>query len=79
MEIFSSSLNMSSQNWAGLILIFTAWVNQRHAEKMLEKAFDMPEDTKTDRICRQIQMLENRVWSQSWWIFFAIGVVVFFV
>ena len=63
----------------GVLIMITASVNTRHSEKQIDKAFDMSEDTKTDRICRQIRMLETRVWSQSWEIIFCIGVVVVFI
>jgi hypothetical protein len=65
--------------WVGLFLLLCFFINGRHAEKQQDRAWDMPVDNATDRVCRQIHLLETRVWVMSWWIIGGIGVVLIFI
>jgi hypothetical protein len=49
-----------------LIILVVALVNLRNAEEQQDMAFDMDRNTAADRICRQIRLLETRVWTQTW-------------
>ena len=62
----------------GIVLLLVAYINHRHAVKQQDAAFDMPDDTDTQKICRQIRLLETRVWILSWWIVAAIGTILLF-
>jgi hypothetical protein len=66
-------------SWLAIGLMVAALLNHRHAEKQQDVAFNMPQETDTDRICRHISLLETRVWVQSWWIIAAISVILFFI
>jgi hypothetical protein len=65
--------------WAGVCLLFCAFINHRHAEKQQDEAFNMPESNETDRLCRQIRLLETRIWLQTWWIIAAIAIGILFI
>ncbi len=64
---------------AGILLLIVAFLNSRRATEQQDTAFDMPENTDTDRICRHIRLLETRVWVIGHWIVFSIGLVLVFI
>ncbi len=49
-----------------LVILVVALVNLRHAEEQQDIALDMNRNSAADRICRQIRLLETRVWIQTW-------------
>jgi hypothetical protein len=57
-------------------MCFLALVNVRHASKQQEAAWDMPDDKDTEIICRQIRLLETRVWIMGWSIIGAMGLLI---
>ena len=77
MDSLLSNLKSSSP-WIGIGLLLISVLNHRHAVKQQDEAWDMEPDTETGMICRQIRLLETRVWVQSWWIIsaIAIGIIV---
>ena len=60
----------------GLLLCIIALVNVRHATSQQDAVWDMPEDTDTEKTCRQIRLLETRVWVIGWEIIGAIGILI---
>ena len=49
-----------------LVILAVALVNLRNAEEQQDMALDMDRRSAADRICRQIRLLETRVWTQTW-------------
>jgi len=78
-DMYGNDIKSLVKDGIGVLVVISSCVNIRHSEKQIDKAFDMPENTQTDRICRQIRMLETRVWSQSWEIVLCFGLVVIFI
>lgn len=64
---------------AGICLVIIAFMNARHATEQQDAAFDMPESSDTEKICRQIRLLETRIWVLGHWIVLSIGLVLIFV
>lgn len=75
LQYFKSNPNVL----VGCLLLVMVLFNVRHALKQQDAAFDMPEDTDVNRICRQIRMLETRVWSMGWKLFAAVALLLLFI
>lgn len=67
------------KEWTGVALFVMAVMNVRHALTQQDEAFDLPEETATDRLCRQIRFVEMRIWVLGWYLFGAIALLIFFV
>ena len=72
-------LKSHPSSWIGIVLLLVAFINNRHAVKQQEAAWDMPDDTDTQKICRQLRLLETRIWVLGWWIIAAIGTILLFI
>lgn len=72
-------INSSPKIIVGIMLAVGAVINAWHAGKQQDKAFDMPANSDTERICRQIRLLETRIWVIGFWVVFSIGLIIIFV
>jgi len=63
----------------GIILVVIAFLDAQHASEQQDAAFDMPENSDTEKICRHIRLLETRIWLLGHWIVLSIGLVLIFV
>jgi len=72
-------INSSPKIIAGIMLSIGGAINAWHAGKQQDKAFDMPENSDAERICRQIRLLETRIWVIGFWVVFSIGLIIIFV
>lgn len=64
---------------AGICLVIIFFMNARHATEQQDAAFDMPENSDTERICRHIRLLETRIWVLGHWIVLSIGLILIFI
>ena len=63
----------------GVFLIISSYFNGRHAEKQQDLAFEMPDNSDAEKICRQIRLLETRVWVLGHTIVCALGLILIFL
>jgi|GEM_PF-5714884 len=79
MDIFIDHIKNNLGVIVGLCLVLIATLNSRLAAQQQDEAYNMPEDSDTEKICRQIRMLETRIWLLSYWIIIALGLILVFV
>ena len=79
MDNFLTYLKDHPASWFGIVLIVTALINYKRAEKQHDEVWAMSEESNTDRICKQIRLLDIRVWSQTCWLLLVLGVILCFL
>ena len=63
----------------GFGILILAFINGGHASTQQDIAWDMSTDTGTAKICRQIRLLETRIWVLGWWVMAGVGAIVIFI
>ena len=79
MNIILEHIKSSPSAWIGIGFVIAAIVNHRQSCKIQDEAWDMPEETDADKICRQVSLLETSIRIQSWWLVMALGAILIFL